>query len=145
MEDTAAPAAGLCAHAEFQALLTWTQMTNQQDTGIGLPWPTAFGSTTEPLRPPSFKDAPAAALIKATDQVPAGTELRLHLARSEMVCERRSRKNEACMCSAEGSSCRLGRRPGAPGRRFSLSGPACWVHELSTSCPLWRHHLLTPR
>jgi hypothetical protein len=65
--DMAARVARLCSLADFQALLTWTQRTNQQDTGIGRPWPTAFDSTTEPLRPHSFKGASVASFIKAAE------------------------------------------------------------------------------
>ena len=85
LEDKAAPAARLCSLADFQSLQTWTLKTKQQDTGIGLPWPAAFEATTEPMKPHLFKDAPVAKLIKATDQLPPGTELCLHLDRSETV------------------------------------------------------------
>jgi len=47
LEETAASAARLCSVAEFQSLLTWISKNLQQDTGIGLPWPTAFEATTE--------------------------------------------------------------------------------------------------
>jgi len=85
LEEMAAPAARLCSLADFQSLLTWTLKAKQQNTGIGLPWPAAFEATTEPMKPHLFKDAPVAKLIKATDQLPPGMELCLHLDRSETV------------------------------------------------------------
>jgi len=85
LEEMAAPVARLCSLADFQSLLTSTLKTKQQETGIGLPWPAAFEATTEPMKPHLFKDAPVAKLIKATDQLPPGTELCLHLDRSETV------------------------------------------------------------
>jgi len=85
LEDMAAPAARLWSLADFQSLLTWTLKAKQQNTGIGLPWPAAFEATTKPMKPHLFKDAPVAKLIQATDQLPPGTELCLHLDRSETV------------------------------------------------------------